>query len=85
MRYAIGLGGCVTIFALHVILAYLRKMERRISTPRPRIAAAVPRATETPVIDPLDFVDPRVAKIISEIPQRRTRAHTYVRELVAAR
>jgi hypothetical protein len=76
LAYAIGLGGCVTLLALHVILAYLRKAERRISAPRPRIAAAAPREIEPPVFDPTDFVDPRVARIISEIPQRRTRAHT---------
>ena len=85
MGYAIGLGACVTIFALHVILAYLRKTERQISSPRPRITTAMPPAVETPVIDSLSFVDPRVAKIISDIPQRRTRGHAYGRALVSAR
>jgi hypothetical protein len=83
--YAIGLGGCVTILALHVIFAYLRKADRRISAPRARMAAAAPVAIAPAVIDPTDFVDPRVARIISEIPQRRTRAHTYGREFAPAR
>jgi hypothetical protein len=83
--YAIGFGGCVTVVALHVILAYLRRTERRISMPRAGIVAAVPHAVETPAIDSLDFVDPRVAKIISEIPQRRTRGHAYGRAFSAAR
>jgi hypothetical protein len=85
MGYAIGLGGCVTIFALHVILAYLRKTERQISSPRERITSAASQILKAPVIDPVDLVDPRVAKIISEIPQRRTRGHTYGRQLVSVR
>jgi hypothetical protein len=83
--YAIGLGACVTVFTLHVILAYLRRTERRISMPRAQIAAAAVGAAETPLLDPIDFVDPRVAKIISEIPQRRTRRHAYRRDLLAPR
>ena len=85
LAYAIGLGGCVTILALHVIFAYLRKTERRISAPRARITSSVPPAMVPSVIEPTDFADPRVARIISEIPQRRTRAHVYGRELVTAR
>ena len=85
MGYAIGLGACVTIFALHVILAYLRRTERQILMPRARIASAAPPMVETQVVNRLEFVDPRVAKIISEIPQRRTRGHTCGRELLSVR
>ncbi len=85
MGYAIGLGACVTIFALHVILAYLRKTERQISSPRARIVVTVPQPTAAPAVDALEFIDPRVAKIISDIPQRRTRGHVYGREFVATR
>jgi hypothetical protein len=78
--YAIGLGGLVTIFSLHVILAYLRRTGERIARPHRGIAAALspeqPAASNTG-----EHVDSRVAKIISQIPQRRTRS----RNLVSAR
>jgi len=63
----------------------LRKTERRISAPRLRVVPAATPLTGPPVIDPAEFIDPRVARIISEIPQRRTREHTYGRPVVAAR
>jgi hypothetical protein len=85
MAYAIGLSGCVTIFAVHVILTYLRKTERSISAPRPRITSALPPPPESAAFDPTDLIDPRVAKIISDIPQRRTREHTYSRDFVPVR
>jgi hypothetical protein len=70
--YAIGFGGLVTIFSLHVILAYLRRTGERISQPNRRIAASF--ASETPLpLETTALADPRVAKIISEIPQRRIR------------
>ena len=85
MGYAIGLSGCVMMVAVHVILAYLRKTERRISAPRAGMTAALPRPQELPPFGPTDLIDPRVTKIISEIPQRRTREHTHGCEFARAR
>ena len=64
--------------SLRVILAYLRKTQNIISAPRARLVASMRPAPE-PLLPPPDddLGDPRVAKIISEIPQRRTRQHAY--------
>ena len=85
MAYLIGLGGCVTILALHVILAYLRKTERVISAPPRRIVATALFAPEPRAMTQDDLADPRVAKIISEIPRRRIRQQTYAPEFAPVR
>jgi len=83
--YAIGFGGCVTILSLHVILAYLRKAERQISISRPRPASHVAVMPTNATVAPHHVLDdPRVSRIISEIPQRRIRKQTRERELAAA-
>jgi len=81
--YAIGLGGLVTILSLHVILAYLRRTGERISRSHQRIAASL---SETPAaLNTSEVGNARVAKIISEIPQRRTRERSAGRGLAAVR
>jgi hypothetical protein len=62
----------VTIFSLHVILAYLRRTGERISQPNRQIAASFASQTPRP-LDTSGLADARVAKIISDIPQRRIR------------
>ena len=72
----------MTILSLHVILAYLRKAERQITIPRPRPATGVALMPVKATVAPFHVLDdPRVSRIISEIPQRRTRKHTCQPEL----
>jgi hypothetical protein len=55
----------------------LRKAERIISAPRRRVPTdnrTVAAPSSTP---PDNLGDPRIAKIINDIPQRRTRSHAY--------
>ena len=70
--YFMGMAGCLVIIASHLILSYSRKTER-LAAKRPALPVAIAAAGHSCAASREDLVDPRVAKIISDIPQRRTR------------